>query len=53
MGAVDSLGGGGVGEGKGKKGKGRQKSSLHRAVLERLEVQKAMNDLKGLENGSG
>lgn len=29
---------------------GRQKSSLHRAVMERLEVQKAMNDLVGDHN---
>lgn len=34
------------------KGKGKQgrqlKSSLHRAVMEKLEVQKAMNDLAGI-----
>ncbi|KAH8107894.1 hypothetical protein BXZ70DRAFT_913118 [Cristinia sonorae] len=38
------------------KPKARNKSSLHRAVMERLEVQKAMNDLAGVkteENSSG
>lgn len=29
------------------KGKNKNKSSLHRAVMEKLEVQKAMNDLAG------
>lgn len=46
-----SVGGSGAVEGKNKKSKGRQKSSLHRAVLERLEVQKAMSDLKGTGPG--
>lgn len=36
------------------KGKGKanakNKSSLHRAVMERLEVQKAMNDLAGVKS---
>lgn len=41
------MGSSGATDGKSKKTKGRQKSSLHRAVLERLEVQKAMSDLKG------
>ncbi|KAF8557680.1 hypothetical protein OG21DRAFT_1505177 [Imleria badia] len=31
------------------KGKNQNKSSLHRAVMEKLEVQKAMNDLAGTE----
>lgn len=31
------------------KAKARNKSSLHRAVMERLEVQKAMNDLAGVK----
>ncbi|KAG9316808.1 hypothetical protein JVU11DRAFT_2873 [Chiua virens] len=31
------------------KGKNKNKSSLHRAVMERLEVQKAMNDLTGTQ----
>ncbi|KAF8444846.1 hypothetical protein L210DRAFT_3531146 [Boletus edulis BED1] len=31
------------------KGKNKNKSSLHRAVMERLEVQKAMNDLAGTQ----
>ncbi|KAG6335698.1 hypothetical protein ID866_3404 [Astraeus odoratus] len=33
------------------KGKNKNKSSLHRAVMERLEVQKAMNDLAGTKKG--
>ncbi|KAI0929948.1 hypothetical protein AcV5_006779 [Taiwanofungus camphoratus] len=33
---------------KNKGGSGRKKSSLHRAVMEKLEVQKAMNDLAGI-----
>ncbi|KAF9227154.1 hypothetical protein BS17DRAFT_449913 [Gyrodon lividus] len=33
------------------KGKNKNKSSLHRAVMERLEVQKAMNDLAGAKRG--
>lgn len=33
------------------KGKNKNKSSLHRAVMERLEVQKAMNDLAGQKSG--
>ncbi|CAL1706400.1 unnamed protein product [Somion occarium] len=37
---------------KGKSG-GRQKSSLHRAVMERLEVQKAMKDLASGESTHG
>lgn len=45
------VGSSGAAEGKTKKSKGRQKSSLHRAVLERLEVQKAMSDLKGIGSG--
>ena len=36
----------GYNDGKGKTGR-RTKSSLHRAVMEKLEVQKAMNDLAG------
>ena len=36
----------GYNDGKGKIGR-RTKSSLHRAVMEKLEVQKAMNDLAG------
>ena len=35
-----------VGDVKMKQGR-RTKSSLHRAVMEKLEVQKAMNDLAG------
>ncbi|KAK7692346.1 hypothetical protein QCA50_003971 [Cerrena zonata] len=35
------------------KSTGRQKSSLHRAVMERLEVQKAMNDLAGTSSAEG
>lgn len=31
------------------KGKNKNKSSLHRAVMEKLEVQKAMNDLAGTQ----
>ena len=31
------------------KGKNKNKSSLHRAVMEKLEVQKAMNDLAGVQ----
>ncbi|KAH7888927.1 hypothetical protein F5I97DRAFT_766769 [Phlebopus sp. FC_14] len=34
------------------KGKNKNKSSLHRAVMERLEVQKAMNDLAWSKRGS-
>jgi hypothetical protein len=35
-------------------GKGKNtKSSLHRAVMERLEVQKAMSDLAGRGYGNG
>lgn len=45
------VGSSGTADGKSKKSKGRQKSSLHRAVLERLEVQKAMSDLKGIGPG--
>ncbi|KAF9241835.1 hypothetical protein BU15DRAFT_87083 [Melanogaster broomeanus] len=33
------------------KGKNKSKSSLHRAVMEKLEVQKAMNDLAGAKRG--
>ncbi|KIJ18541.1 hypothetical protein PAXINDRAFT_109951 [Paxillus involutus ATCC 200175] len=33
------------------KGKNKNKSSLHRAVMEKLEVQKAMNDLAGAKRG--
>ncbi|KIJ68091.1 hypothetical protein HYDPIDRAFT_83317 [Hydnomerulius pinastri MD-312] len=34
------------------KGKNKNKSSLHRAVMEKLEVQKAMSDLAGAKRGS-
>ncbi|KAI0645795.1 hypothetical protein C8Q79DRAFT_1071341 [Trametes meyenii] len=40
----------GAAKGKGKSGR-HTKSSLHRAVMERLEVQKAMNDLTGGDGG--
>ncbi|OCH93741.1 hypothetical protein OBBRIDRAFT_789944 [Obba rivulosa] len=43
---VDSL----ASKGKGKQGR-HTKSSLHRAVMERLEVQKARNELAGLGEG--
>ncbi|KAI6166048.1 hypothetical protein EDD17DRAFT_1550402 [Pisolithus thermaeus] len=33
------------------KGKAKTKSSLHRAVMEKLEVQRAMSDLAGLKKG--
>ncbi|KAI6121819.1 hypothetical protein F5141DRAFT_1092528 [Pisolithus sp. B1] len=33
------------------KGKAKTKSSLHRAVMEKLEVQRAMSDLAGLRKG--
>ena len=36
---------------KGKAGRNKM-SSLHRAVMERLEVQKAMNDLEGIKSES-
>lgn len=35
------------------KGKAKTKSSLHRAVMEKLEVQRAMSDLAGLRKGGG
>lgn len=44
-----SLGGADEAAGAPTKGKNKNKSSLHRAVLEKLEVQKAMNDLAGTQ----